>query len=626
MHGFGTSVRRVGRASTTGRRGRRLFGFGGLLTLFVALLPVLAACGPQVDNGGGLAADQTFTWPYTSYNDISFAVLDPALTSLAYDSQNVSALYSGLVTFGNNLNIVPDAAEKWDVGGDGAQRGTIYTFHLRPDLHFSDGTPLTADDFAYSIDRALDPHLCDKQASATYGANGSCDPSAQPGRTYLSHILGASARAAGTLSTIIGHDDPRKGLNVIDPQTLQIRLDAPIAYFIQTLTYPTAYPVERKLIERFPNGNWVKHLDEGGTNGVFKVASYQTQEKHQALVMEPNPYWQRPGVKPLTLKKLVRPFYETDDDEFADYRAGKLDFTDVPPKNYFNSRGQADFYEVAILATTYFGMNLGLAPFAQSDPNGLLIRQALDLALNKQLLVDRIENGGALPSNHILPRGMPGYSDNLANPPPDRTQSLTGNQKQAQALIKQAQNACARVTDVTLQPASCPYITGKTPQPIELHVSKTRPTRVDLSNFAALQWNTTLGLNVKVVVDDSNTFFANYLGRTLQMWIIGWLADYADPQDWLSVLFTCNSNSNDTRYCNPTLDKALHKADAELDPAKRVTMYQSAEQVVVNDVPWIPFQQAKYSWRQKPWVRGFGLNALQSMVDLNWANVYIAEH
>src|SRR5262249_15240412 len=154
--------------------------------------------------------------------------------------------------------------------------------------------------------------------------------------------------------------------------------------------------------DRYPNGEWVQHLDEGGTNGPWKIASYETAAgKPQSLVMEPNPYWTRPGVKSLTLKKLSRPFY-TEDQEYADYRAGKLAFSDVPPASYFNARSQADFYEVASLATDYFGINLGLEPFTQSDPNSLLIRRALDLALNKQLLVDRVENGGALPSNHIV--------------------------------------------------------------------------------------------------------------------------------------------------------------------------------------------------------------------------------
>src|SRR5215470_15858931 len=276
MRRFGTSVRRFRRSSTTGRQNRRLFGLGTLFALFTALMPLLAACGFQSGDASGLAPDQSLSWPYLRVAKVSEAVLDPPLLTWALDAQNAFALRSGLVTFDSSLTrVIPDAASGWDVGGEGAKKGTVYTFHLRTDLHFSDGTPLTADDFAYSIDRALDPHLCDKGAAATYAANGQCSPGYVPALTYLAHIIGANARAAGTLSTIIGHGDPKKGLNVVDPLTLEIHLDAPIAYFIQTLTYPASFPVEKKLITRYPNGTWVQHLDEGGTNGPWKVASYQ---------------------------------------------------------------------------------------------------------------------------------------------------------------------------------------------------------------------------------------------------------------------------------------------------------------------------------------------------------------
>src|SRR5690242_5616163 len=107
MRGFGTSVRRVGRSNTTGRQGRRLLG---LITFFVALLPILAACGFQSDDTGGLAPDQTLIWPYLSQANISDAVLDPALETTLYDSTNAYALRSGLVTFNASLQVVPDSA------------------------------------------------------------------------------------------------------------------------------------------------------------------------------------------------------------------------------------------------------------------------------------------------------------------------------------------------------------------------------------------------------------------------------------------------------------------------------------------------------------------------------------
>jgi ABC-type oligopeptide transport system substrate-binding subunit len=94
---------------------------------------------------------------------------------------------------------------------------------------------------------------------------------------------------------------------VLDPLTLQIRLDSPIAYFLETLTYPFSYPVEKKLIDRYPGGLWVRHLDEGGTNGPFKVAQYDATAKPQRIILEPNPYWEQTWGKKLTLQKVIRP-------------------------------------------------------------------------------------------------------------------------------------------------------------------------------------------------------------------------------------------------------------------------------------------------------------------------------
>ena len=139
------------------------------LILLAGMLPLLlAACGLQGNSGTPLAADQTFIYPYTrgdSSTDGKDPVLDPAAIAYAADSTFTSMMYSGLVTYSPDLTVVGDAATTWDIDAT----GTIYTFHLRPNMHFSDGTPLTATDFAYSINRALDPHLCDKLDSATYG-------------------------------------------------------------------------------------------------------------------------------------------------------------------------------------------------------------------------------------------------------------------------------------------------------------------------------------------------------------------------------------------------------------------------------------------------------------------------
>jgi peptide/nickel transport system substrate-binding protein/oligopeptide transport system substrate-binding protein len=590
--------------------------------LLVGILPLLlAACGPQSSAGALLASDQTFVYPYTrgdgSTSTVNDPVLDPAAVAYAADSTFSSMLFSGLVTFSPDLQVVGDAATSWDIDAT----GTIYTFHLRPNMHFSDGTPLTATDFAYSINRALAPDFCSKLDANTYGDKGSgyCFQGLVQG--YLGHIVGALDYSNGTGSPVNGEgNNPRTSVNVIDPLTLQIRLDAPIAYFLEALTYPFSYPVEQKLIDRYPNGTWVQHLDEGGTNGPYKVAQYDGSSKPQQIILEENPYWEQAWGKKLTLQKIVRPIYLVLDSEYADYRAGKWDYADVPSQSYFTARGQSDFNQVPLLAENYFGLN-----FDQPPMNNLQVRQALSLALNKQLLVDRVENGGAIPTNHIVPKGMPGYYPGLVTPGSNPTQSLTGDQAQAQQLLKAARATCTTISPLTgLPPAECPYITGAHPLPININVAR-NATRLAIATFAAQQWNTILGLNIQVVPTDK-------LGAGIiqhgpyQMWIIGWLADYPDPQDWLSLQFTTNTGNNASDVHDPALDKIFKQADLERDPNKRMTLYNQAEQMVVNEVPWIPYEQSKALWRMRPWVRGFGLNSLGLMVDTAWPNVYIASH
>ena len=269
------------------RRGRLLLSCTGLLAL------LLAGCGANANSPTVLAKNQVFVWPYdNSVTSISGnghgEVLDPAVNTTLMDAPTIAMLYSGLVTFDSSLHVVPDAAT-WDVDST----GTIYTFHLRHNMHFSDGTPITASDYAYSLDRSLDPTLCTVLDSATYGPNasGACQGSPPPSQSYLGNILGASARLSGTGGTdhsVVGKgDDPQHGVDVIDPYTLRIRLARPVGFFLESLSYSTSYPVEQSLIQKYPNGLWVDHLDEGGCSGPFKIQSYNNGQK---LTLVPNPY------------------------------------------------------------------------------------------------------------------------------------------------------------------------------------------------------------------------------------------------------------------------------------------------------------------------------------------------
>lgn len=602
-----------------------------LALLISALALPLASCNASFGGqagGASLASNQTFTWPYVTpsgrfgHNEI----LDPAQVATGADAGTISMLYMGLVTYGPNLKIIGDAARTWDVDST----GTIYTFHLRPNLFFSDGKPITAADFAYSIDRALDPNLCPVYSAKTYNANGEC---AQEGSTYLTHILGAGDRLkSGGLDTIIATgDDPRKGLNVLDAQTLSIRLDAPISYFLQALTYPDADVLEKSFVETpaYAGGLWVDHLDKGGTSGPFLLKSYGDGS---TMTFVPNPYWEK-AFGNLTLKQVIRPAIASQDSEYSNYRSGAFDYTDVPNVQYRSARGQSDFHSIPELETDYFGLNTKLAPF-----DNIYVRQAFDLALNKQSMVDNIEYGAAAPTNHIVPQGMPGFNVGLTNPAPDGTQSLTSNVPAALSLLRKAQATCPAPGTVTSAPDYCAYITGSSPAVISLNIRDNDKTVEALAKTATAMWSSALGLNVtykKIPWVSANqvtqpSLIGYLLGpqsqNRMQMWEVRWLADYNDPQDWLTILFSTGAFYNGEGFSDPKLDALMAKADIEQDATKRMQMYNQAEQAIVDACVWIPFQQPNLYWRQREYVHGFGFNTIGLMVDQNWTKVYIAQH
>jgi oligopeptide transport system substrate-binding protein len=227
-----------------------------------------------------------------------------------------------------------------------------------------------------------------------------------------------------------------------------------------------------------------------------------------------------------------------------------------------------------------------------------------------------------------VPRGMPGFNDNLKNPPPDNTQSLTGNQSAATTLLKQVQSQCASDVAAGVTPKDwCPYIAATNPEPIVFYAGSSNQTRINILKAAVQQWNQVLGLNVTVKVDDKSWVACiNGANTICQAWAIGWLADYPDPQDFLSLQFATGAPDNTTGFHNGDLDALFAKADKEQNPTVRMQEYNDAEQQMVNQCVWIPYAQDKLFWRQRSWVHGFGLNALQLIVDTDWAKVYITSH
>src|SRR6266487_478239 len=527
------------------------------------------------------AKKQIYTIPETGVTD--FATLDPALTHDPTSTSAIQMIDTGLVQLDDKLQIRPQLALSWSQGSD----GMTWTFHLRPHLKFSDGLPLTSADIAYSIDRALQPATRSTVAPL-----------------YLGLIRDANQLQAGRVQTLIGDS-----LQTPDANTLIISTRKKAAYFLSMLTVPCSYVVEKSLVKKY-GAAFSDHLTDGGGAGPFKVAQY-THGKAITFVPNPNYYNAQPQ-----LQQVVMAFYPSDDAAYQAYQANRVDTTGVPISTFATDRKRKDFVQVPQLWINYYTMNYLAKPF-----DNVHIRQAFALAINKQDIANNVWKGTVLPTNHIVPQGMSGYNSYLNGP--DGTQSLGGNPTKAQALLRQGLKeegwkSVAQMPAITLTYAS--GISG-TDQEIAAMVQ---------------MWQQVLDVKVSTNTFDYNTLLDKVTASTgnaegLQLWGLAWVAEYPDPQDWLSLQFGRGMVNNNMNYGqNVTADtakqqatqQALDNADTNFHAGARIQSYQQAEQQLVNDVAWLPMEQITANFLRSPNIVGMVDNAQDLIPPDDWARIY----
>lgn len=560
-----------------------------ILLSLVALL--VAACGGSNNQtsqavGKASADKQILVLPLSGYSDI--VTFDPALTTEPSAITVDNMIYSGLVQLDDRLQVHDELASSHSLGSD----GLTWTFKLKPNLKFSDGTPLTSADVAYSIDRALEPALSSPVAPL-----------------YLGLLKDSDKRAAGKVKTLINDS-----ILTPDAQTVVLITNKKAAYFLQTLTYQTSYVIEKSMIDKYGN-KFADHLSEGiGGDGPFKVQKY-VQGKEVDFIPNPNFYGAQPQVK-----KVVIPIYSLNDTTYKSYQADQVDQAPVSasqaPQAKLFPGGQ--FHEVPQLETQFYTMNYLVKPF-----DNLKIRQAFALALNKDQIVHSIYKDTVIATNHIIPTGMPGYNPNLTGPL--GTKGTSGNSQLAKQLFQQG------LQEEGYRLATFPTVT--------LTVSS--QGAADARNeFAVAQqtWQDVLGIGVHIqdvdlskLVTERNDAVNNPNG--MQMWALYWGADYPDPQDWLTLIFGKDSSKNGLNYGQNKTSAAteqqanqqlMEQADSNSDVTSRMQQYNTAEQNLVNDVAWIPRFQVTNIFVRKPCVVGITDNAQNFIPQDDWGSIYVS--
>ncbi len=451
--------------------------------------------------------------------------LDPHLTGDTTSAGVVTEVFSGLVTLDTDLKLVPDIAESWTIEG-----GTVYTFKLRPNAKFHNGKPVTAHDFKWSLERAAAPDTASPVAD-----------------TYLNDIVGAEAYFEGEVDEIVG-------IKVIDDHTLEITTDAAKAYFLAKLTYPTANVLDREVVEAGGRSWWI---DNPVGTGPFKLSEYRIGER---IVLERNEdYYREPaGVETVVMNLAggqAMAMYENDEIEITG--VGLYDLERVlDPNEPLNK-------ELVVappgFSVSYIGFNASMAPF-----DDVKFRQALNHAVDKELIATGVLSELVEPAYSILPPGFPGYTEDIVG--------LQFDPELARKLLSESKypDADSRPRIVVTVPG-----TGGT-------------IGLDLEVVLEM-WKQELGVEVEIQQVEWATYLEDLDAKKFQAYAgLGWEADYPDPQDFLDILFHSESSINHGDFQDAAIDAVLEEARTEADIQKRIALYHQAEQMIVDAAPWVP--------------------------------------
>lgn len=473
--------------------------------------------------------------------------LDPHKTSDTTSAGIVHEIFSGLVTISPELSIVPDIAERWDISDD----GTVYTFHLLPNAKFHDGSSVTARDFVYSINRAANPELASPVAS-----------------TYLDDIVGVKEVLSGEATQV-------SGIEAIDDRTLQITIDSPKAYFLAKLTYPTAFVVDRNNVE---SGGDIWTDNPNGT-GPFTLQEYKIGER---IILGRNDLFYR---DPAKVSKVVMNL--AGGQHMAMYENDEIDITGVGLFDLDRLKDPEEPLSKELrvsppgFSVSYIGFNTNEPPF--DDVN---FRRALNLAIDKELIADEVLAGLRVPAYGILPPGFPGYSSDL--------QGLKFDEAAAQEAL-----AMSKYADPDTRPRIVVTVQGTGGD-----------IGIDLQVILKM-WEERLGVLVEIQQVEWATYLQDLNRRKFQVFALGWNADYPDPQDFLDILFHTNSETNHGGYSNPQVDALLEQARIEQDTQRRIALYNQAEQMIIDDAPWVPlWYTGERHLLLKPYVKGYVLSPM----------------
>lgn len=493
------------------------------------MLPAVAACalmtGVTFADISGAQAEMVFH----RGNGAEPETINPHKSTGVPEANIEADLFEGLTTYAADGAIIPGAAEKWEISDD----GKVYTFHLRKDAKWSNGDPVTAADFVFGFQDALNP-----DTAADYA-------------TILYIIANATEINQGTEK-----DFSKLGAVALDDHTLQVTLTAPTPYFLGLLRHPIAYPVHKATVEKFGE-NWTKP-ENIVSNGAYKLIEWTPQASLTYVKNEH--YWDAANVK---VDKVV--MYPTEDlaEELKRFKAGELHATyDAPSEQIpdLAANYPDEFKNTPYLGTYYYVINLTKEPLgAQAD-----LRKALSLAVNREILVEKITQGGEAPAYSWVPQMT------------DYTQAFVSFKDMPQA------ERTAMAKELLAKHGYGP----DNPLPVEI-LYNTSENHKKIAVAIQSMWKG-VGVNATLRNEEWKVYLETRDKKQFEVARAAWIADYDDPMNFLDLFLSYAGERNDAGYDNKKFDELLQKSATETDPAARMKLLNEAEQLFLNDDPMIP--------------------------------------
>lgn len=565
---------------------------------------------------------------FTFCNGTEIKTVDPAIVTGQPEGRVVWAIFEGLCTWDpETLEPRPGVAKRWSVSED----GLTYTFDLREEARWSDGSPITASDFHWSYRRFLHPETASEYAYEMWYVNGAeqyttgqvepgdpveielntlppgarpyargemlygllldielpeGDPEAEP--IYVVEVDGRPRRFQKPRT---GEDEPRDpqsedyawllydfrrvGIEVLDRRTLRFHLKHPVPYFLNLLGFYPMSPVNRRCVETYGYPAWTKP-ENIVSNGPFLLESRRIRDRIR-LVKNPL-YWDVENVRLETVDVLAAESAITGLNLFM---TGDADWVPTVPNEIIPDLLKyhpESFQPSPYLATEYYMFNCERPPL--DDP---AVRRALARAVNKQEIVDRIVRAGQQPARSLVPAGISEYIDYTP--------------AECAAYDPQAAREALAETDFR-------RVVGE--RKLDL-LYNTQESHQAIAELVQSQWKRTLDVDIRLQNQDWARYLASRREGAFDVARAGWIADYLDPNTFLEMFTTGNPN-NHSRWSNAEYDELIRRAQLESDLALRMELYQRAEAILMDEMPIIPIYFGVTRNMVKPYVGGFSDN------------------